>query len=56
MSRELTRMTAAEMSAALTKGEVSATEVPGLGHAFPADFDQRLPGLLAQAGLDPTPG
>jgi predicted esterase len=30
---------------------VLVEEVPGLGHDYPADFGQRLPGLLAAAGL-----
>jgi dienelactone hydrolase len=30
---------------------VHAEEVPGLGHDYPTDFSERLPGLLAAAGL-----
>ena len=30
---------------------VHVDEVPGLGHDYPADFAERLPGLLAAAGL-----
>jgi acetyl esterase/lipase len=31
--------------------QVHVEEVPGLGHDYPADFAERLPGLLAAAGL-----
>src|SRR5262249_26177202 len=30
---------------------VHSEEVPGFGHAFPDDFAERLPGLLAEAGV-----
>ena len=34
--------------------QVHVDEVPGLGHEYPTDFAERLPGLLAAAGLRTT--